>query len=261
MSKYLLITCDDFGMHEDANDGVIDILKQGVIQTTSIMACGPAYEDAVKKMKQADLHKVGVHLTLGSEYPENAYYPVLGSAAVPSLVNADGYFYPEISKQVHQMSLSEVRDELEAQISRVESSGLTLTHLDGHMFFYEADEGGTEIFNVVKDLAQQRNLPIRVKTYRNESPIDDVLMIWGEVPNLKARQDYYEQVFATLKNPFTELIIHPIQTPSNIQGFTNSAEWRYFDYLIFQDSNRLLSLMESYDVTVIGWPEVAEGVS
>jgi len=59
---------------------------------------------------------------------------VLGRTAVPSLVDADGYFFPS-SEALHQNhpDLKEVESELRAQIQRALHSGLKIDYVDYHM--------------------------------------------------------------------------------------------------------------------------------
>ena len=77
---------------------------------------------------------VGVHLTLNSEWKNYRWGPVLGRTAVPSLVDADGYFFPS-SEALHQNhpDLKEVESELRAQIQRALHSGLKIDYVDYHM--------------------------------------------------------------------------------------------------------------------------------
>ena len=77
---------------------------------------------------------VGIHLTLNSEWRNYRWGPVSGRGAVPTLVDADGYFFPS-SEALHQhhADLREVETELRAQIDRALRSGLKIDYVDYHM--------------------------------------------------------------------------------------------------------------------------------
>ena len=77
---------------------------------------------------------VGIHLTLNSEWKNYRWGPVLGRTAVPTLVDADGYFFPS-SEALYQNhpDLTQVENELRAQIDRAKKSGLRIDYVDFHM--------------------------------------------------------------------------------------------------------------------------------
>jgi hopanoid biosynthesis associated protein HpnK len=129
--KTLIVTADDFGLTEQVNEGIIKAHRDGIVTTTSLMANGGAFEDAVSRARQAPQLAIGAHLNLTQGTP------ISPKAVVRSLVNADGQMRVgpiALGRKVAtgQVRLSEVEVELRAQIERIIASGVRLTHLDGH---------------------------------------------------------------------------------------------------------------------------------
>ena len=46
--KYLIINADDFGMSSEYNQAICSLMTQGIVSSTSLMANGKAYEEAIK---------------------------------------------------------------------------------------------------------------------------------------------------------------------------------------------------------------------
>jgi hypothetical protein len=71
---------------------------------------------------------------LNSEWKYYRWGPVLGKAAVPSLVDSVGYFFPSVEAFLaHHYDLGEVERELSAQVERAVRSGLKIDYVDYHM--------------------------------------------------------------------------------------------------------------------------------
>ncbi|MGC2657539.1 MAG: ChbG/HpnK family deacetylase, partial [Bryobacteraceae bacterium] len=62
--RYLAINADDFGFTPDVNAGIIEAHRQGVLTSTTLMANGDAFEDAVKLSADAPSLDIGCHLVL-----------------------------------------------------------------------------------------------------------------------------------------------------------------------------------------------------
>ena len=98
---YLIIRTDDAGMSHSANMALEKLIETGLPVSVSVMFPTPWYQETVEILKQNPDVAVGIHLTLNSEWRNNRWAPVLGRTAVPSLVDADGYFFPS-SEALHQ---------------------------------------------------------------------------------------------------------------------------------------------------------------
>jgi predicted glycoside hydrolase/deacetylase ChbG (UPF0249 family) len=110
--KYLIPNADDFGYTRDVNDGIIHAHRQGILTSATIMATGDAFDHAVMLARENRSLDVGVHLVL---------------------VGSDG-FPPTVFQLMRQVALGRIRiyDELAAQVRKVQSAGLSPTHLDTH---------------------------------------------------------------------------------------------------------------------------------
>jgi predicted glycoside hydrolase/deacetylase ChbG (UPF0249 family) len=131
---YLIIRSDDAGMSHSVNMGLERLIATGLPVSVSVMFPTPWYQETVAILKRNPEVSVGIHLTLNSEWNNYRWGPVLGRTAVPSLVDADGFFF-QSSEELHRNhpDLQEVEKELRAQIQRALGSGLKIDYVDYHM--------------------------------------------------------------------------------------------------------------------------------
>lgn len=121
-------------MSHSVNVALRRLIESGVPVSISVMFPTPWYQETVELLKGYPNVSVGIHLTLNSEWRNYRWGPVLGRTAVPSLVDADGYFFPTSEALYrNQPKLDEVERELRAQIERATKSGLRIDYVDYHM--------------------------------------------------------------------------------------------------------------------------------
>ena len=65
----LIVTADDFGLHEAVNDAVEQGCRNGVLRAASLMVAAPAAADAVARAKRLPELAVGLHLVLADVAP------------------------------------------------------------------------------------------------------------------------------------------------------------------------------------------------
>jgi predicted glycoside hydrolase/deacetylase ChbG (UPF0249 family) len=130
----LIIRTDDIGMSHSVNMAMQQLVSTGMPVSVSVLFVCPWYQEAVEILKQHPTVSVGLHLALNSEWKNYRWGPVAGSAAVPSLVDANGFFFPS-SEALHQHNpvVAEVEKELRAQIERALRSGVKIDYVDEHM--------------------------------------------------------------------------------------------------------------------------------
>lgn len=135
MSK-LIINADDFGLHSAINEGIIVGHTKGAITSTSILASGAAFNEAVDMAKEHPKLGIGIHIAL-----VGGIAPVSDPSEIPSLVTNEGVFvdnYIEFMKRIYSGSINydEVRTEITKQVSKIMESGVNVTHIDGHQHMH-----------------------------------------------------------------------------------------------------------------------------
>ena len=130
----LIIRTDDIGMSHSVNVAMQKLVSTGMPVSVSVMFACPWYQEAVEILKQHPNASVGIHLVLNSEWKNYRWGPVAGAAAVPSLVDENGYFFPAgDALRAHNPNVAEVEKELRAQIERALRSGVKIDYVDYHM--------------------------------------------------------------------------------------------------------------------------------
>ena len=132
-NKQLIIRLDDIGMCHSSNEGAEMIFQSGLPVSASVMFAAPWWKEGVDILKRYPNVAVGVHLTLNAEWQNYKWGPILGKT-VPTLVDSFGYFPARLTWFYNDIfALSEIENELRAQIERALASGLHIDYLDNHM--------------------------------------------------------------------------------------------------------------------------------
>ena len=131
----IIVHADDFGLSKQINEGIIYAHTNGILTSTSIMACGPAFDHAVQLIKEVGSLDIGVHLTVIEERP------LLSPLYIPSLVANGERFHPhakDFFKRyiMGRISLEEVRLEFTKQIEKVLDNGIDISHIDSHQHIH-----------------------------------------------------------------------------------------------------------------------------
>lgn len=249
MKRQVLINCDDLGYHPSINQAVVEILSRKHIVSTSIMAVGPYFDDAVERLRVIKHTVVGVHLTLSSEYPYLRFGPLSNA---PSLVDGKGHFHPDIRPVRESIRPDEVAKEFELQIKKVQQAGLSISHLDGHMFCFEADVGGPQLEQIVKELSNRYSIPYRTRTCSHLKKNIPYNMIWDGYDTENERYGYYRSYLQEPRLAIEELIIHPGKDLTAMTKFSAVASRRYYDYCFFL-SEEFETLVREHQLSIVGW--------
>lgn len=131
----LIVTADDFGLHEAVNEAVERGYRDGVLRAASLMVAAPAVVDAVARANQNPGLAVGLHLVLADGRA------MLPPTRIPDLVDGQGmfdsnmvrngfrfFFLPHIRRQL--------ADEIRAQFEAFAATGLKLDHVNAHKHFH-----------------------------------------------------------------------------------------------------------------------------
>jgi predicted glycoside hydrolase/deacetylase ChbG (UPF0249 family) len=196
---YLIIRSDDAGMSHSVNMALQRLIESGLPVSVSVMFPTPWYQETVEILKRHPAVSVGIHLTLNSEWKNYRWGPVLGRTAVPTLVDADGYFFPS-SAALYQNKpdVREIERELRAQIERALKSGLKIDYVDYHM--------GTVVqYPEFRDVTERlaREFALGMSGYFGETM--DSPQYWAAPPN---KGDSLVAMLDRLKPRFNAVITH-----------------------------------------------------
>jgi chitin disaccharide deacetylase len=133
--RFLIVTADDFGLHEAVNEAVQQASSRGILTAASLMVGAPASADAVRRAHQLPRLRVGLHLVLVDGAP------LLPVSAVPQLVDRSGQFGRRMALDGARYFLSrsarrQLEAEIRAQFRAFAATGLTLDHVNAHKHFH-----------------------------------------------------------------------------------------------------------------------------
>lgn len=126
------MNADDFGLTAGVNRAIVELHRAGVLTSTTLMANAEATKEAIQLALATPTLGVGCHVVLVDGEP------VLDPEQVPSLIDkATGRFYPTLGKLLPRLYAGQIRAahieaEATAQIAKLKTHGLTLTHIDTH---------------------------------------------------------------------------------------------------------------------------------
>jgi predicted glycoside hydrolase/deacetylase ChbG (UPF0249 family) len=136
MSSRLIINADDFGLTRGINRAIAELHDAGAVTSATLMANGPAFDDAVALALARPTLGIGCHIVLvdGTPVADPATIPtLLGPASKPgrpTLHNSLAAFTLAVLRGI--ITQDDIQREALAQIQKLQRAGLKLTHVDTH---------------------------------------------------------------------------------------------------------------------------------
>lgn len=130
MTRQLVVTADDLGIDAPTNRAIVDLLAEGLLTSTTLMAVAPAAADAVARVRAARVAIPRLHVTLTSARELAPWRPL--AADVRSLTDLRGAFHTDPSHFEGGASDEHVAAEMSAQLGWMHALGLRPVAADSH---------------------------------------------------------------------------------------------------------------------------------
>ncbi len=132
--KRLIVNADDFGLTSGVNQAIVELHGHGVLTSATLMARASATDEAIQLAIAHPTLGVGCHVVLvdGSPITPVELLPRLTAAKDLSPTLGSFLFHIHIGNMTGRNVAQDIETEAFAQISRLQSSGLKLTHIDTH---------------------------------------------------------------------------------------------------------------------------------
>lgn len=274
-SKLLIIHADDLGVTHSENRASLLGMRQGCVNSASIMVTCPWFLEIAKEAATHRAMDFGVHLTLNSEWDNYKWGPVTRSNQVSSLVDSNGYFFDNVRELAEKGKPEEVQLELKNQVEMALANTIDITHLDTHM-------GGalstTEFLYEYIELGNQYRLPVlldkRIPSITdpkitqliregNQVVVDNVV---SALPQhfASGMDTFYKEVLGNLGVGLNVLLIHLAFDDMEMRAVTIDhpdwgAAWRQAD-LDFFSSAACAELIAQNNIVLVDWREIRDTI-
>jgi len=133
--RNLIVNADDLGLTAAVNRAIVESHTAGVVSSATLMASGAAFEDAVIAARSSQNLSIGCHVVLVDGKPVSPPHAVDTLVAIRSA--EPDMFFSSLSAFAARATLGgfdrdQLVAEITAQIKKIQSTGLRVTHLDTH---------------------------------------------------------------------------------------------------------------------------------
>ena len=269
--KLLIINADDAGMCHSANMAVIDAMENGVVTGATIMVPCPWFPEIAQYAREHSDRDFGVHLTHTSEWGKYRWGPVAGKAAVPGLVDTQGYLWGDDEPMWAHATPDEAEKEARAQLDRALAFGIDVTHFDSHMGAMQLNPAYLERY--IK-LAAEYDLPLRagprammasmadlgtlLKRAREAGVVFPDDLSYGRRKENEPVDVYWKRVLRSLEPGVTELYIHPnVATPES-KAITGTWDERDAEYRLFTTDPEMRQIIKDQGIVLIHYRQLRD---
>lgn len=289
-NKYLIINADDFGMSSEFNQAICYLMSQGIVSSTSLMANGKAYQEAIQYIQKYDLKNVGVHLTLTCDGFENDNKITYSSVTRSNtLEDENGVLFCSYRDLATNASDEDIINEIYSQIMKVKNEGIEFTHIDNHMYSiipYLGLRGYECFYKALHRLKINRKIGFRHALRKFD--IDGVRSVYSgrkiqpyawamnlffhlrcpdfvfTIPYVSSQNGSVEQkcdllnvFFSNVKNGVSELHVHPAIYSEELKKRNPTWKDRINEYEALKFYSKDL-LMEKYGITLISYADLVK---
>jgi chitin disaccharide deacetylase len=129
--RRLIINADDFGFTSGVNRAIVEAHTRGVVTSSTLMANGPAFAEAVQLAGSLPHMSLGCHVVLIDGDP------VTPASQIRSLTAADARFRDGLKMFAARalaglIKADEIAAEATAQIRKIQACGIAPSHFDAH---------------------------------------------------------------------------------------------------------------------------------
>ena len=269
-SKLLIIHADDLAVAHSEDAASFDALDKHAVTSASIMVPCPWLTEVAAFAKGHPDADLGLHLTLTSEWKTYRWGPVESKDKVPSLLDPQGYLWPETAEAARSLKPEEVEREVRAQIEHAIAVGIHPTHLDSHMGVLFSRP---ELFAIYVKVAHEYKLPF-LAVRPPQAPkellamlsdkdviLDSIVMADPKVA-VSDWKLFYSDAIKNLKPGVTEIIVHLGHDDPELQAVTvdhpdYGSAWRQRDYDVVTSPEFKKALQDNH-IVLIGWKDLKE---
>jgi hopanoid biosynthesis associated protein HpnK len=127
--RRLIVNADDFGLTAGVNRAIVEGNRQGIVTSATLMANAQASEAAIDLARAQPGLKTGCHVVLIDGVPLSANLSSLTNGSVRFRSSLKEFAMAAVRRKI---VAEEIEREVEAQVRKLLSSGITLTHVDSH---------------------------------------------------------------------------------------------------------------------------------
>jgi len=268
-AKLVILHADDVAMAHSVNRATFAALDQKAISSASVMVPCPCLTEVAEYAKAHPDADLGVHLTLTSEWKTYRWGPVAPRDQVPSLLDPQGYFYPDVSSAAAHIKPKEAEREIRAQIELAIKMGIHPTHLDMHMMTLAATP---QLYSTLIKVGHDFHLPFlavsgyggrRIKALFSETEIvlDSLVGFDSNVPPNQWTESYVKAL-DLLKPGLHYLIVHPGHDDAELEAVMGNhqsfgAAWRQRDFNAVT-SPEFKQALERNRIVLVGWKDLGK---
>jgi predicted glycoside hydrolase/deacetylase ChbG (UPF0249 family) len=279
--RLVIIHTDDIGMCHASIQAYSELVEFGLISSGATMVPCSWFPHVARYCNQNPKVDMGVHLTLTSEWNTYRWSPVSTHSIDSGMIDSEGYFYRSSEEIQLKGDPEAVQIELEAQLNRVISAGIEVTHLDTHMntvahpkfvnsyiqlaiqnrlpfLFPRKDEAGFIKLGMDAEIA---TMAANFVSHLEEQGLPLVDHAAGlELDKPFNRFEQAKQALSDLPIGITHFIIHPSKETPELIAITPDWQSRVADYQTFMDEN-LRKHINNIGVQIIGYKTLKDLLS
>ena len=130
--RRLIVNADDFGLTSGVNRAILEAHHSGIVTSATLMANSTAFPQAVQLAQSAPQLAVGCHVVLVDGKPLSP------ASQVSSLLeNGNAQLHHSLARFAilawrNRLDACQVENEVTAQLRKIQSSGIAVSHLDTH---------------------------------------------------------------------------------------------------------------------------------
>lgn len=258
MTRTVILHADDVGMCHGANVAYLALFAAGRLDSGSVMVPCPWVPEIAAAARDDSTLDLGVHLTLTSEWPAYRWGPISTRSAASGLMDAAGYFPPNVATLRATVKPEAALEEMRAQIDRALAAGIDATHLDTHMGAALAPEILPHTLALAREYRLPLLLPRDIGSYLGVLKLGEVdrglyaeafammsaagmpvIDRFAMTPNRAVSAESYRDIVVPVGEGVTFVSLHP-NAPGDIEAITaahprQKPEWRIGEYEHFGD--------------------------